>query len=238
MDYIKKLKHYLIDTHINSEIFKLNEIEIKTSLEFLDFTENILLPDISNYKCKDEKELVIKKALVYLFVHGIRSYKSALLLFLNGYYTNGMVVVRNLMDVNFNINYILEDNSESYNRAYTYIDSLSKWTNDTIRNIAYISSNSTLYQKYTYLSDYVHANYLGTSENINKEGKLTIYPTEYKINDGLALNNAVYYYLLETICKYFNIDINKRKKVIKTKTFMNYLDEFKKYNFSKRYYEK
>lgn len=234
---ISDIKSFLINKQANKEIFTSSEIEIKTALEFLNFTEKVVLNKINEYSIEDVKKMKIKEALVYLLVQGIRSYKSGLLLLLNGYYTNGLMIVRNLMDVIFNINYILEDEKESYNRAFTYMDSLSKWTNETIRNIAYISCNSALYKRYMYLSDYVHANFLGVSANVNEKGNLTIYPTKEKINDGLAFINAVYYYLLEIICKYFNIDLNKREKTIKSKIFMDYFDEFHKYNFSKRYYD-
>lgn len=231
-----ELKKFIMDGDINKNIRNDNSREFETSVELLKFTEDKMFLKLNDIKNNNEQQKVINKVLLLLFIQGVKSYKSCLLLCMSGYYTNAMMVLRNVIETIFNIKYILDDPAEIFTRANHYLNDLNAWTKDTIRNKAYVSSNSTLYSLYGVTSDFMHSNYVGTSQNCNKEGYLIAYPTGTGIKKAVPLANAVYYYLIVFMSEHYGINFSQIEEVQKTSEFKEHYKAFKMFNFSRRIY--
>lgn len=233
---MQELKHMLLDSSVNKSISNDNLKEFSMSLELLIFTENKMYQSLNEVRNNTKEQVLINKVLFVLFVQGVKSYKSCLLLCMTGYYTNALMILRNIIESIFNIKYILDEPEYIYERANNYLNNVREWTKDTIKSKAYVSKNSTLYGIYSDVSNYTHSNYIGTSQNISKEGYLNSYPSGIGIKKAIPLANAVYYYLLIFLCKHYNINYMLIETLPKSELFKRHLKEFKLYNFSKRYY--
>lgn len=234
---IKELSKYLSISNINRAIIEQNKEDLALSLKLLNFTENNMFTKINSTPEYSEEDELINTVIILLFVQGIKSYKSSLLLCLNGYYTTSIIVARNLIETIFNIMYIFESPEESTNRANDYLNNVSKWTDETIKNRAYLSYNSTLYNLYRLTSDYTHSNFIATSQNFDKDNVLSPFPSAQKINEAIVLINSIYYYLIEFLCQYYWVDFKEIEKTKKTKAFNKRYKTYKMFNFSHRYYD-
>lgn len=221
---------------ILDNIIKNNQNELNLAKNMIIFTEKTIFKKFSSLKNKNEKESVINKVLLLLFTQGYKSYKGTLSLALDGYYTNTIILMRNIIETIFNIKYILDEEDEAYNRANVYMNDLKEWSNETIRKKAYIASNSTLYSLYSLSSDFTHSNYIATSQNCNKDGILILSSSETGIKKAFNLINSVYYFLLEFICIHYDIPFTSMDDIDKNDEFSKYYKTFYMYNFQKRYY--
>lgn len=231
----EEINKYLQDIKVSDNIIKNNQNELNLSKNMFKFTQTIF-KYISKIKNKDEKEATLNKVLLLLFTQGYKSYKGCLSQSLYGYYTNTIILMRNVIEIIFNIKYILDEQDEIYNKVNIYMNDIKQWTNETIRKKAYIASNSTLYSLYGLSSDFIHANYLATSQNINKDGVLLLASSNIGIKKVLNLINAVYYFLLEYMSIHYDITFTCMDEIKKNDEFSKYYKTFYMYNFQRRYY--
>lgn len=192
------------------------------------FTESEFLRKIKELSFEDKEKEQLKNVVLALVIYAYKSYKSSLVVLKSGYYTNGLISCRTIIECVFVFNHLISEPE----KVYDYVYKKNKWTDESIKSMAFLSANSSLYQKYRELSNYSHANYNAVLDNLNTKGQLSIYPNEYKLDDGLALNNAVYHYLINKVSEHYKLSLDELKNVDKTKKFVEYRDDFAKHNFS------
>lgn len=230
---LKELYGFLYASEIKRKVIETNASELELATLMLQFTEDDLFQSINEIHDDSDDEKVLTYVLNLLFVQSVKSFKSSLILNMNGYFTTSIVVMRNLLESVFNIKYILEDARECYKRAKDYLDIESKWTKESVKTRAYWSLDSTLYNVYRHASDYTHSNLLATSQNITENGELSSAPTDEKISDSITLSNSIYYYLLEYVCGVYGVNFNKIENIEKTHAFKHRLKTYKMFNFAR-----
>ena len=105
---------------INRIIIEKCKEEFEFYEELENYVESEVLPHINSlkrngYNTDDEKEL--DQAISLLISQGVRIYKSNLILIREGYASNALINLRSLVEVIFNIDYILESDNLRYKRA-------------------------------------------------------------------------------------------------------------------------
>ncbi|MDF2880051.1 MAG: hypothetical protein K0R54_608 [Clostridiaceae bacterium] len=233
-EFIKSLR----DININNKLVNANKIDFYLANELINFTENIIISEISNpLNNQEDIQISINNTMLLMIVQAVKSYKSCLLLCIDGYYTTAIIILRNILDIIFNIKFIIEETPEkSLQRAEDYLNNPSRWTSETIKNRAYLSQSSTLYNIYRDISDFSHANYISTAKNITKEGYLSPYSSCENIKEAITLINTVFYYLVEMVCNIYSINKKSLDSIEKTTEFDNKYKTYKMFNFSKKYY--
>lgn len=212
MSSIENLYEFLIDKEVNYNINKLCEQELSMSINLQKFTESELLLAMNNIKNKDQDENRTNQAIFILFAQAIKSFKSCLILATNGFFSNTLIDCRNIVEIIFNIKYIVEEPSQKLKRANDYLSKKDYWTDDSIKHRAFLSLDKPLYQVYKILCNYSHANYMGAAQNYNGE-TISIGPSTNKIKSAIEIVNSTYYYLLKFICQYYSICENTFNKI-------------------------
>lgn len=205
MELAQKVYEALNCADITETIIKNNEEELSISLQLLDFVHNKLLNTLNGEieKLTVISEIEANKANMFLFSQGIISYKSSLDLARNGYFTGAVIVARNLIETIINLKYIMLDNK----RGIDYMQNPSKWTNTSVRDRAFETSDICLYSSlYNIFCDYSHSNYRGTNQTLNHENKFNVFPSNYKIDVTIKMLNELFYYLIRIICDKYSID--------------------------------
>lgn len=233
---IKDLQNILRDESVKNKIMLQNKDELGLSYKLLNFTENFMFSQINNVSTQTPEDDILNTSVLLLFIQGVKSYKSSLLLCTEGYYTNSVIIARNIIETIFNIMYLYESPEQSTERANNYLCNNSKWADESIRNKAYLTYNSALYNIYRMTSEYTHSNIVSTSQNYNEKNSLSASPSDLNIEDSITLINSVYYYLIEFLCKLYKIDFACMESIKKSKAFKHRYKSFKMFNFSKRHY--
>lgn len=195
---------YLFDNEVYDNIIEKCELELTLSSDLECFVETELLLSMNEIMLQHNIENRINQAIFILFAQAIKTFKSCLILAINGYFTNTFINCRNIVEILFSIKYITEDPTSRLKRAEDYLTKKNYWADDNIRDRAYLALDKPLYQIYQILCNYSHANYMGTAQNY--DGKtMSISPSEEKIKPCIEVVNSIYYYLLKYICMYYGI---------------------------------
>lgn len=191
------------------EIYSIIEEKCKEQFDFYNELENYvereLLVEINNIKHekkKTEQDEKLEYAISLLISQGIKSYKSSMILIREGYATNALIIQRSLVEIIFNIDYILENNKFKYKRANYY---LNNKLNERVWKRAELSLNKHLYKTYQELSNFTHINFKSTSRNI-MENRIEIDKNDDMTDVAAIIGNGIYYYFIYVICEIYNID--------------------------------
>lgn len=204
MTNIDKLYGYLADSDVSDNISTQCDSDFAMSIELQNFVETELLLSMNNIKAPNQDENRVNQAIFIQFAQAIKTFKSCLLLSTYGYYSNILINCRNIVEIIFNIKYILEDTAQKIKRADDYITKEDYWADDSVRARAFLALDKPLYKVYQLLCNYSHANYMGAAQNY--DGKfISINPSEEKVKPAIEFVNSVYYYLIKFICEYYKI---------------------------------
>lgn len=229
MEIVKELESLLYDDDIYQEIQKENEARLKLALEIQTYIESELLlslNDIMSDTVADRVQNRVNQAVFILLAQSIKSYKSALILSMQGYFTNATMVLRNILEITFNIKYILEDETKRFDRANNYLTAKNNWSGETAKLRAYSVLDRYLYNVYRIICNYVHANYMGTAQNLDENKQISIYPSTEKIKDSLNTLNAMYVYLMDFVCDYYKLDKEKIKSFQQDNNIVGFIEGF------------
>lgn len=130
------LEEALVDRAVTLKIVKENQDEFKNALRLIEFIESSLLPDLNNLNpSADDRR--ISQAIFVLYAQAVQSYKTGVLLSLTGYFSNAVMILRNHLEVLFNIKYILSDKTKQLSRSENYLTKPQKWTDSQVKERAY-----------------------------------------------------------------------------------------------------
>lgn len=222
---ISLLDRILKDEKVQNEIYNECNDQLRLSFELQSFVEEKIIKcnksiDMDNYN--HDLDLSIKS----LFSQGVKTYKSSILLIQNGYITNSLVNIRNLVEITFNIKYILFDENLKIDRAKVYLYGAKK-KKTSISEKAMMSLDTHLYRLYGILCEYSHGNFKATEKNI-EDSLFSTYPTAKLAYDTINLVNSIYIYFINSVCDYMDIDsslldsINKPESVRKLVKNLSY----------------
>ena len=214
MQFIKELDNLLYDSEVYQEILDENKSRLKLTLEIQTYVESELLLSLNEIMSTvtDKDGNRVNQAVFILLAQGVKSYKAGIIMSMQGYFTNSTMILRNLLEIIFNIKYILEDETKRFKRADNYLTAKSNWSGESAKLRAYSVLDRYLYNVYGIVCNYVHANYMGTAQNLGDKKQISISPSKEKIKDSLNTLNAMYVYLIEFICVYYKLDTEKVKK--------------------------
>lgn len=214
MQFIQELDNLLYDSEVYQEILEENKSRLKLTLEIQTYVESELLLSLNEIMSTltDKDGNRVNQAVFILLAQGVKSYKAGIIMSMQGYFTNATMILRNLLEIIFNIKYILEDETKRFKRADNYLTAKYNWSGESAKLRAYGVLDRYLYEVYRIVCNYVHANYMGTAQNLDDEKRITISPSKEKIKDSLNTLNAMYVYLIEFICEYYRLDTEKVKK--------------------------
>ncbi|MGN9163473.1 hypothetical protein [Clostridium sulfidigenes] len=201
---------------MEDEIINKVNIECKEQFQFEDdikiLIDNDIVPKINEYLHgvkNDKKQLLINKAITFLTCQEIRNYNSSMLLIRNGYATNALVNLRQMVEIILEINFILGDTNKTYERALNYFKDGNKV--GKYKKSIY-SFNTRLYKAYEVLCNHSHAN--SNALYKNKNGNIiSIGPNDILVKETSILVNSIFYYSLETILKFYNINDTVIEKI-------------------------
>lgn len=214
---------------MEDELIKKINMICREQFEFAEKINSVIQNDIVNKMNEyislvktDERQLLITKAITSLSCQKIRNYNSSILLIRHGYATNALVNLRQMIEIILEINYILGNKNESYNRALKYFgdgNKISKYKKSKH------SFNERLYKAYEVLCDHSHSNSNALCKN-NIGNIISINPNDVLVEEAAIFVNSIFYYSLEGILKYYKIN----KEIIDNiKVPKSINDEIKKY---------
>jgi len=211
---------------INRIIIEKCKEEFEFYEELENYVESEVLPHINSlkrngYNTDDEKEL--DQAISLLISQGVRIYKSNLILIREGYASNALINLRSLVEVIFNIDYILESDNLRYKRAKKYLNGK---INEKIWKKAELSLNRALYQVYEVLCEYTHVNAKSLYRNI-KESGILICESDDMVEPTIKFVNGIYYYFIYIICDFYKMDMQGLKKINASEFVEKALDAYK-----------
>lgn len=216
---INAINQFLINKSICRVINKQCKAELELSIELEDFVENELLVALNNLEQTDLDENRINQAVYILFAQAVKSYKACLILATNGYFTNTLIDSRSIIEIIFNIKYILDEPSLKLKRAEDYLTKKDYWADDSVKNRALMGLDAPLYEVYKIICNYTHVNYMGAGQNYDGD-YISIGPSEEKIGPAIEFVNSLYYYLIKFISNYYST-CNKSFEEIKVSEQFN-----------------
>lgn len=196
---------FTLDDNVQKEIIHLNPDEIRFCIELHELVGLSMLSEV-NEIITDEEEVL--RAVILQFSQAILSFKSTLLLSAYGYYTNSMINLRSLLEIFFNVRYIVlaDSKMERKKRAKEYIkygrprndegDPLSVY--EKVLSSPYYLDQAYYNAFYSSLSQYTHANFVGVSQQVEIDGIRTS-PSSYKADIVLGILSGVFHDLIEFI---------------------------------------
>lgn len=193
---------------MEENIYKVIYDECIEQFEFAEGLIRIVELDVitkinENSQCnKKSKEL--NNALIYLGAYGIKNYKASLVLVGQGYSICALSTLRTLVEVIFNIDYILEDKAKVNTRAKEY---LKGYNRRTVLERAERSLNKSLYKVYRILCDFCHSNFKGTKINATN-GKVSITENADLSKEVATITNSIFLYFIKILIKHNNIKID------------------------------
>lgn len=214
---------------MDNELIKKINNDCKEQFQFEDditvLIEKDIIPKINEYLHtvrNDEKQLLIDKAITFLTSQVIRNYKSSMLLIRNGYATNALVNLRQMVEMILEISFILGNEGKRYERAFNYFEDGNKV--GKYKKSKY-SFNTRLYKAYEVLCDHSHANSKALYKN--KIGNIiSVRPNDILVKETSIFVNSIFFYSLETIFNFYNINNTVLEKI---KIPKNVEDEIKNY---------
>lgn len=224
---ISLLDRIIKSDKVQSDIYNECNDQFRLSFELQSFVEEKIISsnkdiDMNNYN--HDVDLSIKS----LFSQAIKTYKSSILLIQNGYITNSLVNTRNLVEITFNIKYILFDKDLMGDRAKLYLyRGRNRDTNMSVFEKSMISLDTYLYRLYSILCEYSHGNFKATEKNI-EDNLFSTYPTSKLSYDTINLVNSIYIHCINSVCDYMGVDnsllnsINKPESVTKLVNNLSY----------------
>jgi len=202
---LEELNSFLIDTDVTNNIVNSSELELSMSLQLETLVEQELLLEMNKINALNSDENRVNQSVFILFAQAIKSFKACIILAINGYFTNVLINCRNIVEIIFNIKYIVEDPSQKLKKANDYLSKKDYWTDDTIKHRAFMALDKPLYENvYNILCNYSHSNYMGTAQNYNGKN-ISINPNTDKVRNAIEFTNSLYFYLIQFIYDYFSI---------------------------------
>lgn len=175
----------------------IDNSEIELSYKIMKFLEEVYILEIGKV---DEFDIRIKNAIIAITNQIILSYKSCVLLCINGYYISALTVLRTIAELLITLEDIMIDETCSIKKANNFRQGKK---NGSISEKAKQSFNSPLYSIYKILCEFSHGNMKAINQN-TKENIFFSYPTSEtesfeKITNVLSLSNALIIYLLDEL---------------------------------------
>ncbi|MBZ9621407.1 DUF5677 domain-containing protein [Clostridium sp. FP2] len=201
---IEDLNDFILDKEVYKNVIEKSENELGVSLSLQTFVELELLIKMNEISNAETDEHRVNQAINILFAQAIKSFKSCIILATNGYFPNALINLRNIVEIIFNVKYIVEESNKKLKRANDYLSVEGYWTVDSIKARSCLTLDKPLYKVYTILCGYSHSNYMGTGQNFDGKN-ISINPSEKKAKPTIEFINSIYYYLIKFICGYFNI---------------------------------
>ena len=228
MQFIKELDNLLFDNDVYQKILEDNKARLKITLEIQTYVESKLLLSLNEIMSNVTDKIVnrMNQAIFILFAQGVKSYKAGIIMSMQGYFTNATMILRNLLEITFNIKYIAEDETKRFERANNYLTAKDNWSGETAKLRAYSVLDQYLYKVYGIVCNYVHANYMGTGQNLEDNKQISISPSTEKIKDSLNALNSMYVYLIEFVCEYYKLDTEMIKKFEQDRDIAGYIRGF------------
>lgn len=228
---IEKLNSLIYDEKVREKILNDNMEQLDIFVKTQTFVEDELLIKLNDIKTLSPEEGRINQAIFILLSQAIKSDKTAICLCIDGYFGNAVIILRNILETIFNIKFILEKQSEKLKRANSYLDNSTNnnWSNESLRNKAYKSLDSFLYDNvYRIFCNYVHSNYIGTGQNLSEGSSfsISINPSDKKISNTLNFINTIYYYLIQFIANVYEIDDTPLDHMGKPEAFLQLLNSY------------
>lgn len=204
---IESLNTIIQDESIKREISINCKDQFKLSFEIQSFVNKNIIANKSVILDNNDLDLAIKS----LFSQAVRTYKSCVLLVQNGYVINSIINLRNLVEITFNINYIITDNNLKVDRARLY---LKNNYHLKVSEKSMLSLDTYLYKLYRILCEYSHGNFLATKRNI-ENNLFSTYPTSKYSYDAINIINSIYLYCINSVCSVFDIDTTELNNISK-----------------------
>lgn len=207
MGGIKGLNKLLYRKDLKNKISKSNNRYLEFSYNLQSVVEGDLLVEINKLleASRTEEEERFLVCISLFLAQAIKTYKSCIILLKEGYYQNALINLRNMVEILFNINYIVQDDQNKYKLSTSYLSNNSYWAGKELWQKANLALEKPMYEIYKFLCNYTHANYSATYSNLSVKG-LSCNPENNRIGGTLELVNSVYYYLVEDIYNILGID--------------------------------
>ena len=228
MHFVKELDNLLYDNDVYQKILEENKARLKITLEIQTYVERELLLSLNDIMSTGTNKIEnrMNQAIFILFAQGVKSYKAGIIMSMQGYFTNSTMILRNLLEITFNIKYIAEDETKKFKRANNYLTAKANWSGESAMLRAYSVLDRYLYQVYGLVCNYIHANYMGTGQNLDDNKQISISPSTKKIKYSLNALNAMYVYLIEFICEYYKLDTEKIKEFKQDSDIAGFIEGF------------
>jgi len=208
----RNLKNYLFIEEVSKQNEDENSESFLHTAEVLSFVEEEMFPML-NVEVGNGTKNILNQALFLLFVQGIKSMKSSIILCKEGYLTNAIMCARNIIETIFNITYLIGDEKQSEARAKEFLSKPGYWTNRKVIERAYMELNRPLYEIYRTFSNYTHSNLMGVSQNINDDGNISSWPSTDKIPTTINMSNALFYFMIDKIVDHYQIKSNRFRSI-------------------------
>lgn len=209
---ISLLNKLLKNDDVQNKICDECEDQFRLAFELQSFVEKKIISGDRHIN-KNNYDQSVDISIKALFSQAVKTYKSSVLLIQNGYITNSLVNIRNLVEITFNIKYILFEDRSIAGRARLYLYGNRRNTMN-ISEKSMLSLDTYLYRLYKILCEYSHGNFKATEKNI-EDNLFSTYPTTKLAYDTINLVNSVYIHCINSVCDYMGIDRNLLDKIDK-----------------------
>ena len=220
------LFNYLYWDDVRNKILNDNKELLEQSTDLLAYVEDDFLELLNEVLDESKIENRVNQAVFILFAQAVKSVKSSLMLCVEGYLTNSIMCIRNCLETIFNIKYIVGDRSKSLNRANKYLTKPKYWTNDSVKNRAYMELDRPLYEVYSIFSNYTHSNLMGAGQNLSEGSSVSTLPSPEKCSDLINIINSLFYSLIKLISEFYNIDNQKFNSIQLSENSIQMLEMF------------
>ncbi|MDK0830158.1 DUF5677 domain-containing protein [Clostridium perfringens] len=198
-----------MNENIRNEIYSSYKEEFDFSTRLLNYVEMNFLSQANNNIITLNFSKEEQHAIALLTSEGIRLYKASLILISEGYASCAFVLSRSLVEIIFNIDYIIEDENKKYKRAIKYLNNKKL---DEVWKRAELSLNKGLYSVYKMLCEFSHENSKSTLRNII-DGKYITGAINDEISGTVDIVNSIFYYLIYILHEYYKIDLSELEKI-------------------------
>lgn len=173
--------------------------EIQMCIMLQQLVDEYLLTDLNEIfeECSDDEDRLLVDTILLLMGQAIMTFKSSVLLAVNGYYTNSMMNIRTLYEVIFNIRFILfeDDPAVRTMRVRDYIQNVTQ----KVKKKTVTNTDKALYDTfYGTLSEFIHVRYSCTMQNFDGE-KIITNPSANKIDLALVQAFSTFHHLVEYV---------------------------------------
>lgn len=219
------LFNYLYWDNVREKNLNENKALLEQSKDLLAYVEDDLLALLNGVSI-DNNENRVNQAVIILFAQAVKSVKSSLILCVEGYLTNSVMCIRNCLETIFNIKYIVGERSKRLSRAEKYLTKPAYWTNESIKERAYMELDRPLYEIYKVFSNYTHSNFMGTGQNIVDDGTVSTLPSSEKCSYMINMINSIFYSLIKFVNDYYKIENQKFNSIKLSESSIQILETF------------